>query len=95
MSALIEDRSSAGFYEGFGFEKPEGLNRIYAVGLTPFEAICAFAHARGIGEVDPSSLQPLDGESKWHWGRRFVADGTSFKAAGQRVPGGVVITWWK
>ena len=97
MSELIEDRNKfSGLYEGFKFDNPEELNRVYSVGVAPYEAICAFAQARGIGSVEPNSLQPLDGGDKhYHWGYRFWAGGVSFKAAGQNVPGGVVLTWWK
>ena len=67
---------------------------IYAVGVTPEEAILALAHFKGWGEVTKiSNLE--DGDPKYTWGRRFLAGGTGMKAAGWSVPGGVVLTWWK
>lgn len=67
---------------------------IYAVGRTPEEAILALAKAKEWGEV--TKVQPLTGgDPKYTWGRVFYADGTSMKAAGWEVPGGVVLTWWK
>jgi len=97
MSALIPEKNKfdPDLYEGWMFEESDGLNRVYAVGKTAREAIRAWAAERGVGEVDVESFYELDGDPKWHWGYGFNADGTSFKAAGQEVPGGVVLTWWK
>jgi hypothetical protein len=68
--------------------------RIYAVGKTPEECILAAAKAQGWGEV--TKITDLEGgDSQYTWGRSFYADGTSMKAAGWDVPGGVVMTWWK
>lgn len=67
---------------------------IHGIGKTPEEAIVAAAEHKGWGEV--TKIAPLDGgDPKYTWGRSFCADGTSMKAAGWSVPGGVVMTWWK
>lgn len=67
----------------------------WSVGATPEVAVGALCRERGWGE--PTHFSPLDSDadSGFDWGRRFVADGTSFKAAGVNVPGGTVLTWWK
>lgn len=68
-------------------------DEIYGIGKTPEEAIVAAAVGKGWGEVTKiTNLE--DGDPKYTWGRRFYADGTSMKAAGWSVPGGVVMTWW-
>jgi len=67
---------------------------IFAVGKTPEEAIRALALALDWGEI--TKISNLEGgDARYTWGRRFLADGTSMKAAGWDVPGGVVLTWWK
>jgi len=67
---------------------------IHGIGKTPEEAIVAAAAHKGWGEV--TKIAPLEGgDPKYTWGRSFCADGTSMKAAGWSVPGGVVMTWWK
>lgn len=67
---------------------------VFAVGDTPEGAIAQLCAANDWGEL--SSIEDLPGgRSDLDWGRRFVAGGTSFKAAGSFVPGGAVITWWK
>lgn len=66
---------------------------IYAVGKTPEECILAAAKKIGWGEI--TKITDLEGgDKKYTWGRRFYADGTSMKAAGWEVPGGLVMTWW-
>lgn len=68
-------------------------DEIHGIGKTPEEAIAAAAAHKGWGEI--TKISPLeDGDPKYTWGRRFYADGTSMKAAGWSVPGGVVMTWW-
>jgi hypothetical protein len=67
---------------------------IYAVGQTPEECILAAAEAKGWGEITKITLLEA-GDEKFTWGRRFYANGTSMKAAGWEVPGGLVMTWWK
>lgn len=67
---------------------------VFAAGATPEDAIRSYAEAMGWGEV--TSLADLPGgEPCFTWGRSFTAGGTSFRAAGWDVPGGVVVTWWK
>jgi hypothetical protein len=70
------------------------LQEIHGIGKTPEEAIAAAALHNGWGEV--TKITDLEeGDPKYTWGRRFYAEGTSMKAAGWSVPGGVVMTWWK
>lgn len=70
------------------------VDDLHAVGKTPEEAIVSLAHFKGWGEV--TKISELDGgDPKYTWGRRFLADGTSMKAAGWEVPGGVIVAWWK
>ena len=69
-------------------------DEIYAVGKTPEDCILAAAKAQGWGDV--TKVTDLEGGDKqFTWGRRFLANGTSMKAAGWAVPGGLVLTWWK
>lgn len=68
-------------------------DEIHAVGQTPEECILAAAEAKGCGKV--TKITDLEGgDPKLTWGRRFYLDGTSMKAAGRKVPGGLVLTWW-
>jgi hypothetical protein len=68
-------------------------DEIHAVGQTPEECILAAAKKIGWGEI--TKITDLEGgDPKYTWGRRFYADGTSMKAAGWEVPGGLVMTWW-
>jgi nucleotide-binding universal stress UspA family protein len=64
-----------------------------SIGKTPEDAIVALAKELEWGEVFMGA--PLEGDGPYTWGYRFLAGGTSFKAAGWSVPGGVVLTWWK
>jgi hypothetical protein len=67
---------------------------IFAVGKTPEEAIVAMETERGNLPVEMGD--PLGGnEAEYDWGFRYHANGTSMKAAGQNVPGGVILTWKK
>lgn len=69
-------------------------HEIYAVGETPEGALEHLGLSLGWGEVE--NFSDLKGGSpEFEWGRRFTAGGTSMKAAGWRVPGGVVVAWWK
>ncbi len=66
----------------------------YAFGTSPEDAIGTFAETQGwtdatIGEAIHG------GDDRYTWGFHWRADGTSMKAAGWHVPGGVVLTWWK
>lgn len=70
------------------------LEELHAVGKTPEECIKVAAESKGWGEI--TKIADLEGgDPKYTWGRSFRADGTSMKAAGWSVPGGVVMTWWK
>ena len=81
-----------GHYEGC--ELPPDMH-VWAVGTTPTEAVRAFIRARCGAPLD-GPLKPLPGgDPRYTWGCRFTSDGTSFKAAGVHVPGGVILTWWK
>jgi len=69
---------------------------IHAIGKTPQECIHAAARAKGWGEVAKiRELEDAGDSSQYTWGRRFTAGGTGMKAAGWKVPGGFVMTWWK
>jgi len=68
-------------------------DEIHAVGQTPEECILSAAKKQGWGEITKITLLE-GGDAKYTWGRRFYADGTSMKAAGWEVPGGLVMTWW-
>jgi len=72
------------------------LERVYSVGHDPADAIRALGERIGWGEITGLSPQS-DGvrPSLEQWYCRFYADGTSMKAAGRYVPGGVILTWWK
>lgn len=67
---------------------------VYAFGETPEKAIQAFGEHVGWGKI--TGIGPLAGDNgRYHWGRSFLAGGTSMKAAGVNCPGGVILTWWK
>ncbi len=88
-----------GFYEGHDPRLAE-MDTLWSVGRCPKEAISALCKARGWGKIE-GKLTPLPtendrGDSRYTWGFHFCScDGTSFKAAGIHVPGGVILTWWK
>jgi hypothetical protein len=71
---------------------------VYSVGATIADCIAAFGDWMG-SPADLSSIQPLgdddDDDKQYQWGVRFLLDGTGMKAAGAKVPGGYVLTWWK
>lgn len=95
----VEGRPS--IYEGHTI--PDDMT-VWSIGLTPRDAVQAFCRVRLEGELE-GELSPLEGDSWSHrrvgrdprftWSCRFLCDGTSFKAAGIDVPGGVILTWWK
>lgn len=68
---------------------------IYSVGPTIERALKSLGKGIGWGKVEKVELQPSDGRPPSDWYARFCAGGTSMKAAGQYVRGGVVVTWWK
>jgi len=69
------------------------FQRVYAVGLTPEKAIRALAKKVGWGRVQGFEEQPCDEDGGWFY-RFRSGDGTSMKAGGRFVPGGVLIDWW-
>jgi hypothetical protein len=70
------------------------LEDLYAVGKTPEECIRAYAASQDFGPVE-TITELEEGDPKYTWGRRFYVGGTSMKAAGWAVPGGVIMTWLK
>lgn len=67
---------------------------IYAVGTTVERAIKALASdGRGWKNIKDITFEPVDSPCEWYV--RFWANGTSMKAGGQYVNGGVILTWWK
>lgn len=83
-----------GFYEGHDPRLAE-MDTLWSVGRYPREAIQAICAARGWGKASKFTRLPK-GDERYTWGFHFVADnGTSFKAAGIHIPGGVILTWWK
>lgn len=86
------------FTHRFQEKKPGDFKRefsltIYAVGVTVESAIKSLAQAIGWGDIDGIEFQPIDVPCEWYV--RFHADGTSMKASGEYVTGGVIVTWWK
>lgn len=70
------------------------FQRVYSVGMTPTLAIMALGEKISWGVMfnfEPQSVAHPDRE----WYMRFTADGTSMKAGGRYVPGGVILDWWK
>lgn len=79
-------------YEGHDLVPPI---HIWAVGASPQEAIASLAAARWSGSTETLRMgEALDDSEGYDWAYLFTSDGTSFKAAGINVPGGVVLTWW-
>lgn len=66
-----------------------------AFGKTPEDAIKALAKSKGWGKVVMGDVLEGGDDKRFTWGFRFHAGGTSFKAAGGDMPGGVTLTWWK
>lgn len=66
---------------------------ILATGEAPEQAIHALGRELGWGPLDRFEEQEANASDEWYY--RFRADGTSMKAAGDYVPGGVTLTWWK
>jgi hypothetical protein len=74
------------------------FQRVYSVGLQPTEALRALGDKIGWGKLDNFRLEDWNGGSGRvgdEWFCRFTADGTSMKAGGRFVPGGVIVDWWK
>ena len=71
---------------------------VYAVGASITTCVTGFLDRQG-DTLAPDTLvidEPETGKAH-AWGASFVGrdSGTGYKAAGTRVPGGVVMTWWK
>lgn len=67
---------------------------IHSVGTTVEKAIRALANdGRGWKTITDIEFQPTDKPCEWYV--RFWANGTSMKAGGEYVNGGVILTWWK
>jgi hypothetical protein len=96
---LTRERLDLSYAEGGPSLAP--YQRVYSVGSTAVDAIQALGARIGWGELadfqdegDGGSTNPVEAElSGWYY--RFTADGTSMKAGGWYVPGGVVLDWWK
>jgi hypothetical protein len=81
-------------YEGHDL-KLANMEVIWSVGKTPRQAIFSLGRARKWGKITGLKAMPSPDYDAYAWGYRFWADGTSMKAAGICVPGGVICTWWK
>jgi hypothetical protein len=64
----------------------------FSVGKKPEQAIRAYGRHHSWGKV--ANLQRQESLPD-HWYYTFTASGTSMKAAGIYVTGGVIMTWWK
>lgn len=67
---------------------------IHAVGPTVEAALQHMQRGLSWGEIEHIEYQKHDG-APCTWYVRFTAGGTSMKAAGEYVRGGVIVTWWK
>lgn len=70
---------------------------VHAAGATVEDCVRGFLDGRGDGLREGSLLTVTDEpREEYQWDASFVSDrtGTGFKAAGRKVPGGVVMTWW-
>jgi hypothetical protein len=66
---------------------------IHAVGKTVKGALVSLGRDFRWGKVENIEEQTSDVPARWFV--RFTAGGTSMKAAGEYVRGGVIVTWWK
>ncbi len=66
---------------------------IHAVGRTVEEALTALGKRHGWGKVTDLAFQSHT-NAPVEWYVRFAVDGTSMKAAGHYLTGGVIVTWW-
>jgi hypothetical protein len=84
-----------GNYEGHDLRRAD-MDIVWSVGATPEDAIQALCEARWGGTLEQMGEALEGGDKLFTWGYRFLSDnGTSFKAAGVHIPGGVALTWWK
>ena len=82
----FKDRASNEFRREFNLT-------IYAVGTTVERALKALGKTNEWGKIDNIVFQEVDTPCVWYV--RFTSDGTSMKASGEYVTGGVIVTWWK
>jgi hypothetical protein len=83
--------------------KPAGpalapYQRVYSVGLQASDAIQSLGDKIGWGKLDNfhfEDVAPGTGKLGDQWYATFTADGTSMKAGGRFMPGGVILDWWK
>ena len=66
---------------------------IHAVGTTVKAALVSLGRGVRWGKVENLVAQPSEVPAQWFV--CFTAGGTSMKAAGEYVRGGVIVTWWK
>lgn len=66
-----------------------------AVGSSIIECLAAFVAAKWPGEPASPPRDLVLNDGVFAWGCRFTIGGTACKAAGQQVPGGYTLTWWK
>lgn len=71
------------------------LVEIHAVGTSIASALRALGRGTGWGKVADIEIEVDPNNSPAQWFVRFTAGGTSMKASGEYVNGGVVVTWWK
>ncbi len=72
------------------------LERVYAVGANPIEAIQSLGQRMGWGVMTDFERQPVESIPEFDgWYFTFLADGHGMKACGHYVPGGAVLNWWK
>lgn len=86
MGRRFQKRKQDDFRRSFVLE-------IYAVGRTVEAALKELGKTLGWGKVAKISFQEMGVPCEWMV--RFTAGGTSMKASGQYVTGGVIVTWWK
>jgi hypothetical protein len=82
----FEDRQPDDFQRSFNLT-------IHAVGTSVERAIHTLGRSLKWGKIANIEWQPIDTPCQWYI--RFEAGGTSMKASGEYVTGGVIVTWWK
>jgi hypothetical protein len=99
MSDKVKDMIfDPGFGKTFQPRQPEDFRMdfqltIYAVGTTVENALEALKTTLGWGKITDIEFQSVRVPVEWYV--RFHAGGTSMKAAGHYLTGGVIVTWWK
>lgn len=67
---------------------------IYAVGSDVQSALFSLGESLNWGEIEDIEFQSHE-DAPCEWYVCFYAGGTSMKASGEYVTGGVIVTWWK